>query len=66
MNRKKQTISELCLKFHELLQKIYVNMLEVRSPEKTLQFFGQKYVFFWTYCQISSVSNETDIIFLYV
>ena len=59
MNRKKQTISELCLKFHELLQKIYVNMLEVRSPEKTLPFFGQKYVFFGTYCQMSSVSKKT-------
>ena len=34
INNVGMTISELCLKFHELLQKIYVNMLEVRSPEK--------------------------------
>ena len=54
MNRKKQTISELCLKFHELLQKIYVNMLEVRSPEKALPFFG-------TYGQMSSVSNKNTL-----
>ena len=58
LNRKKYTIPELCLNFHELLQKIYVIILEVRSPEKTLQVFGKKKVFLGTYYEISSVSNE--------
>ena len=43
MNCKKQTISELCLNFYELLQKKYVNMLEVRSLEKTILFLKKKY-----------------------
>ena len=38
-------------------------MLEVRSPEKTLPFFGKKKVFFGTNNQISSVSNEKRISF---
>ena len=67
LNRKKQTIPELCLNFNELLQKIFINILEVRSLEKNLPFFfGKKYVFLGTYCQISSVLMKTHIMFLHV
>ena len=46
LNRKNQTIPELCLNFHELLQILFINILEVMSPENTLPFVGQKLLFF--------------------
>ena len=33
LNRNKQTVPNLCPNFNELLQKIHINILEVRSPK---------------------------------
>ena len=58
LNRKMQTIPELCLNFNYLLQKLYINIFEVRSPGKALQFFLSKICIFWDILSKSSVSNE--------
>ena len=58
-------IPELYLNFHELLQKSYINIFEVGSPN-CYNFVVKKSIFL-TYCQISVVSNEkTHLMFMHL